>query len=172
MLKLLLLCPFLLFMLGCETVAQTDNRVSRASYIGDRDSYKFSNITVTVKNEKNKMLNLNLTFSAIINSLKNSAANPKKSSISYASSNDVRSIVRRLQTRIQSQIIQEVLSLNPAIIANQQMLHDRLLKKAQSIFDIEYNMWSKSSYFKVKIVITSLYFTDISVGKAPSLRRW
>jgi hypothetical protein len=44
--------------------------------------------------------------------------------------------------------------------------------RAQSVFDKEYSKWSKASYFDVKIAITSLYLTDLSVGKAPTPRRW
>ncbi len=169
--KLLLTSAFLLFILGCGTVHQADNKVSRASYVGDSSSYKFTPITVTVKDKKGKMLNFNLTFAAIINSVKNSHEEPSKSS-SYTSSYDAVGIVRRLQTRIKSQIIQEILYLKPAAITDQQVLHAVLQKKAQAIFDKEYDKWSKSSYYNVKIVITSLYFTDMSVGGEASPKRW
>lgn len=171
MLKSLLTSTLLLFMLGCGTINKTDTEVTRASYIGDTNSCDFSTITVTVKDEKGKRLNLNINYSAIIKSYDNTNRASGKDS-SYASSYDAAGIVRRMQTRIKSQVIQEVLYLKPTIITNQQMLHNILQDKAQSIFDKEYNKWSKSPYYNVRIVITSLYFTDMSVGGAPPSSKW
>jgi len=160
--KVILLFTCLIFLIGCETASTTKNQVYSASYLGDRDSYQFDSIMVSVKDEDNKTVNLNITFSAIVN--------PKESFISSTSYSELRGLIRRLQTRIRSQITQELLSLGP--IKSREAVHRKLIKKAQSIFDLEYKKWAKASYFEVKIVITSLYFTDMSVGKSPTSRRW
>lgn len=162
--KTILLFTCFVFLVGCETVSTNNNQVYSASYLGDRDSYSFDSMTVSVKDKNNKTINLNVVFSATVN--------PKESFISSTSYSELRGLISRLQTRIKSQIIQELLSFPTETITNRQLLHNKLTNKAQSIFDAEYNKWTKSSYFEVKIVITSLYFTDMSVGVTPTSRRW
>lgn len=154
-----------LFVAGCVSLQEQENKVYSASYVGDAETYELKEVVASVRlNDKNEFMNMHIVFSAIIN--------PKEDFIAPSTYSDLRNIVNRLQSRIQSQVLAELLSMEPAVSLNLQKSKEIFTTKAQAVFDNEFKKWSKSSYFEVKIVVSSLYLTDLSVGKESSPRRW
>ena len=154
----------LVLLMGCETVPGINGQVYDASYIGDQDALAFDSFTVSVKTKDGEPANLHVSLAALVNQ--------EKHFILPDAYSELTGIIRRLETRMQYQLITKILSLDPETISNTQQLHAIVTAEAQSIFDAEYTKWKKSSYFDVEIVITSLYFTDLSVGKDTGTRRW
>ena len=164
MTKLLFIVASILVFTGCGTIHYTDKQSTSASYLADDRSYELEDIIVSVKNKKGEMTNLHVSFTAVVNQ--------KEKFVSSGTYSELNGLIRRLETRIKANLIKKAIALDVGYISDSKRLHKVLADEAQSIFDTEYNKWKKSSYFDVKIEITSFYFTDLSVGKAVNCRTW
>lgn len=157
----LLICPSLM-LAGCVTVPPPAGQAYSASYVGDSGSIQVSEVVVSVPdgNKPGQYRNLHVAFSALINA----------KMISSADQNNVEGIIRRSRTRISSEIVKEITSQGEIRINDLGSLRGLLEQKAQSSFDSVYSKWTRSAAFEVKIVVTSIYFTDGSVGTTSATR--
>ncbi len=161
--KKLSIAIFLLFLFGCATLPPPPGQTSKAGYIGDYDASHLGEIIVTVPSgdKKSELRNLHLSLSALIN--------PKEPSIS--SSYNVSSIVQRFNSRLSSIIVREILKYNKITANDLASLSDKVVKMAQNEFNKMFSEWTHSDKFDVEIVLTSIFFTDGSVGRG-SRYRW
>ena len=160
--SLLLCLPLMLG--GCISVPPPAGETYSASYVGDRDSVSIAEVVVSVPAENNpdQFRNLHVAFSALINAQKVSTGNQY----------DVEGIIRRSRTRISSEMVGEISDKGVIGIKDLGSLRKILEQNAQSTFDSIFSKWSHADDFEVKIVITSIYFTDGSVGKTEQQFMW
>ena len=166
--KKLFVAPALLSVIlalsGCATPPLPGNRTAYASYVGDAQSLDLATVIVAVPSDKqaNGFRNLHIGFHALVN----------KQAESTASDGDVQMIVYRSATRLSAAILEGTLSSGPVEAKDLPALRKMLTEKAQKSFDSIFAKWTHSKAFKVEIVITSMYFTDGTVGANTSQRRW
>jgi hypothetical protein len=163
MLRYFLPAVLFLFLAACSSPLKEGDANLGASYLGDA-SYEVNSLVVSVKDVNEITLNLHLSFNALVT--------PRESFIYSGTWSELRGLIRRLETRIKSQLLLKTLSLSPKVISRPKELHSTLTKEAQTVFDAEFKKWKKASYFDVKIVLSSFYFTNLSVGEIVRQRCW
>ena len=105
--------------------------------------------------------NLHVTLAAIINIRQ----------VTSESDYDVERMVRRMEPRTSARVVDIVLAGGPVAPSQLSELRGRVLVAAQAEFDVAYAKWEHAPEFEVVLVVTSLYLTDGSVGRAPSSGR-
>ena len=156
----LVLCVLCLCALGCVSAPAGDT-VSSASYVGDRSNTALNEIVVSVSSGgpgTKTYNNLHVILAAIINVKQET----------YASFYDVERIVRRMEPRTSARVVDIVLAGGPLAPSQLSELRGRVLAAAQAEFDVAYAKWEHAPEFDVALVVTSLYLTDGSVGRAPT----
>jgi len=107
--------------------------------------------------------NLHVTLAAIIN----------VKQVTSADFWDVERIVRRMEPRTSARVVDVVLGGGPVAPAELSELRRKILAAAQAEFDTAFVKWEHAPEFEVRLVVTSLYLTDESVGHtAPARSRW
>jgi hypothetical protein len=151
--------------LGCTT-APTGDTVHYAGYVGDRSSTALNEIVVSVPSGgpgTKTYNNLHVTLAAIINVRQ----------VTSQSDYDVERIVRRMEPRTSARVVDIVLASGPVAPSQLSELRGRVVAAAQAEFDAAYAKWEHAPEFDVALVVTSLYLTDGSVGRAATGgRRW
>jgi hypothetical protein len=98
------------------------------------------------------------------------AINPVKTT--YEGAYTVGDILQRLEARIAARVV-EVLSSEKNISLEQMPeLRDQVARDAQAVVDEAMQRWKHGNEYEVKVLVTSLYWTDGSVGRVPASRRW
>lgn len=154
-----------LLAIGCMTLPTDETQPSAAGYVGDRAHTSLSEVVVTVPgpSSSSDYNNLHIGFSAIINAKQ----------VSYFDLYDVERIVRRMEPRVASRVVELVLGTGSVSPAQLPTLRARIAADAQAEFVAAFSKWQHASEFEVELVITSLYFTNGSVGREDSVsRRW
>ena len=151
-----MLCLFI-GLTGCMTLPPPQGQTSSASFVGDSGSVHVTEVVVSVPldEKSDQFRNLHVPFSAIINARK----------ISSADRYDVEAIIRRSRTRLSSRIVADVNARGVVTVKDLPELRKVLVADAQSAFDSVFSKWTRADVFTVDIVITSIFFTDGSVGR-------
>jgi len=151
-----------LFTTAC--VSLPADQTSYAGYVGDRATISLSEVVVSVQSPSVPFSNLHVGLAAIIN----------PSDFSYSEAYDVERIVRRMEPRISSRVVQTILATKAVTPGALPSLRDRILAEAQSSFDAAFAKWEHAPAWNVELAVTSLYFTNGSVGRgtAGSGRWW
>ena len=151
-----------LAVLSCVTLPAGEGTTSGAGYVGDRASLTFTEIVVSVPRAAEPgFQNLHVDLGALIN--------PKKAS--RFSPYEVEDIVRRTEPRISAHLLDVILAAGPIADPELTRLRDRITLEAQAAFDSLFGTWKHAEEYEVRVVVTSLYFTDGSVGRPPASRR-
>lgn len=117
---------------------------------------------VTVRMWDAALLNLHIGLGAIVNPKKQTLSNP----------HEVVGIVRRLEPRIDSRLVNSLADGESISADRLRSLQREITALAQSAFNDAFAKWSKAADYEVEIVVTSFYFTDLSVGRVKQERRW
>lgn len=150
-----------LLLLGCVTYPQGTG--SGAGYVGDRESVGLDEVVVSVPAGDSSYRNLHIELSAIINPRQVSVYDP----------NEVRSLVTRLQARIEARLVEVIVELGEIGAGDLASVRDRVAREAQSVLDAALATWKHSSAYQVEVAVVSLYFTDGSVEVQKESRpRW
>ncbi len=157
--RILIVIIVTLYVSGCSTVPPPQGQVSYASYVADRSTVAFDEIMVTMPGSgTGELRNLHIKLAAIVNPVEKSKA----------SEYDVQSIVRRTQTRIESELVQDISAGSISLDKGQSFMLKQIESSSSKVFGAAYDKWEHSKEFKVEIVVTSLYFTNGSVAKPAS----
>ncbi len=143
---------------GCGSVPGDPDQTSFAAYVGDRASLSLDEVVVGVQTQTAPYSNVHVELAALIN-LKD---------VSRSEAYEVEHIVRRLEPRIASRVVQTVLEGKAVTPAGLPTLRERIVVEAQSSFDAAFSKWTHSAEWNVELTVTSLYLTDGSVGRSPA----
>lgn len=143
---------------GCGSLPGDPDQTSFAAYVGDRASLSLDEVVVGVQNQSVPYCNLHVGLAALIN-LKG---------FSRSEAFEVEHIVRRLEPRIASRVVQTVLDAKAVTPAGLPSLRERIVAEAQSSFDAAFSKWTHAAEWNVELTVTSLYLTDGSVGRSPA----
>lgn len=138
--------------------------VSNAAYVGDRGAMNLDEIVVSVpvNGGSSQIRNLHIFLSAVINPVRPTTAQEY----------DARAIVQRAHTRIASELVAAVASGKINSSKGLSDLRMQILNEAEMTFDPIYAKWAHSEDLRVDLVLTSLFFTDGSIGKSPQSNRF
>ena len=167
MYRFIFICCLVLCCSGCINYPGSRDQTSFASYVGDSAAMYLTEIVVSVPIAEgtNKFMNLHVSFSAIINSEKHTP------SVSLSDFNVIE-ILDRSKTTLSSEIVKEVTMRGEVKVTEIDELRKALENKAQRTFDSIFSEWKSSNLYKVDIVITSIFFTDGSVGFTKQTNTW
>ena len=156
--RILILAILCSVLSGCVTAPVSKDKISSASYVGDRNTAQLDEIVVSIPNQNNdtSIRNLHIFFAAVINPTKSSTANEY----------DARGIFYRAYTRIAAQLVDDVASGRVDTSKGIADIRSQVLLNATKTFTPIFSTWNHSEDISVEIVITSLYFTDGSVGRS------
>lgn len=141
---------------GCGSVPGDPDQTSFAAYVGDRASLSLDEVIVGVQDPSAPHTNLHVGLAALIN-LKDS---------SRSEAYEVEQIVRRLEPRIASRVVQTILEANAVTAAGLPSLRGQIVAEAQSAFDAAFSKWTQAAEWNVELTVTSLFLTDGSVGRS------
>jgi hypothetical protein len=142
---------------GCVTTpTRTEGQTVSAGAVGDRGRVAFDEVVVSLKFAGAPTYqNLHVATAAVVNPVRTTIANQY----------DVHGILQRVETRVAARLTEVLSGLGEQTLDNTRALRPRIQKEAQEIVDDAIRRWQFGNDFKVEVVITSLYWTDASVGK-------
>lgn len=149
---------------GCVTTPSPKGDVYSAQYVGDRAVVQLDEIIVSVpeQSDATSIRNLHVFLATVVNPTKASMANEY----------EAREIINRTHTRIAAQLVDDVTSGKIDTSKGLADIRLQLLTNATKIFTPIYAKWTHSEDIQVEIVVTSLFFTDGSVGKSAQQGRF
>ena len=161
-----------LLLTSCQSVP-TNDVASSASYVGDRAFRSFEEVVASIQalDVPGGLRNLHVELVAVVSS---SASSSDSSSSSYSLFfSEALGIVSRAEAGISAAIVETLTAARFASATDLSSLKRQVEATAQGAFDATFRKWSRAGDFEVRIVITSFYLTDLSVGKSPQrLSRW
>ncbi len=149
---------------GCVTSPQTGGTTSSAYAVGDRGQITLDEVVVSLplRGVASPYQNLHIGLAAIVNPQKVTLYDP----------NTVEQIVRRLEARISSRLLESLSGLGQQVIDDLPALRKRIASDAQNVVDSALQQWQHASEYRVEVVVVALYWTDSSVGRAAQQKRW
>jgi hypothetical protein len=147
---------------GCFTLPQGGG--SGAGYVGDRTSFSLNEVvaSVVVAGAAKPYQNLHIGLAAIINPRRTSWYDPS----------DVRSLLKRLEARVDARVVETLLAVGPIQVSGLASLRTRLEQEAQIVVDQALAGWKHADEYEVRVVVASLYLTNGSVGRPPPKDAW
>lgn len=145
-------------LMGCVTTpTRTEGMTVSAGAVGDRGRVAFDEVVVSLRfsGPPHAYHNLHVATAAVVNPVRTTLANQY----------DVHGILQRVETRIAARLTEVLSGVGEQTIDKTRSLRPVILKEAQEIVDDAMRRWQFGNDFKVEVVITSLYWTDPSVGK-------
>jgi hypothetical protein len=143
---------------GCVTTpTRTEGQTVSAGAVGDRGRVAFDEVVVSLRfsGPPHAYHNLHVATAAVVNPVRTTLANQY----------DVHGILQRVETRVAARLTEVLSGVGEQTIDKTRSLRPLILKEAQEIVDDAMRRWQFGNDFKVEVVITSLYWTDPSVGK-------
>src|SRR5436190_5304574 len=150
--------------LGAGCVAPSpEGKPGAAAYVGDRARVLFDEVVVSLPlHESNAAYqNLHVTPAALVNVRKTTSASTYQSE----------EILRRVETRVAARLTEVLSGLPQQSLKEAAGLRQRILAEAQAVVDNAVRQWEHGPDYRVEMVIASMYWTDASVGRSPSVRR-
>jgi hypothetical protein len=83
----------------------------------------------------------------------------------------VAEILQRLEPRIGARVVEVLSGVRELSLDAMPALRAQVAREAQAVVDDAMGRWQHGSEYEVKILVVSLYWTDASVGRAPTVRR-
>lgn len=161
-----------LLLSSCRSIP-TDEGASSASSVGDGAFRSFEELVASIQapDAQGGLRNLHVELVAVVSSRAASSASSSSSYYLYFS--DALSIVTRAEAGISAAVVETLMAARLASATDLSSLKRQVEATAQGAFDATFRKWSRAGDFEVRIVITSFYLTDLSVGKSPQrLSRW
>jgi hypothetical protein len=134
----------------------------QSSVLSDRAAIDLAEVVVTVRTEKGPR-NLHVWYALLIQPLER--LRPEEI-------DELESAVRRSEGRIAAQATADLSARASVTTASLGTLRGELVGAAQKTFDDTIARWRFRRSFRIEAAITSLYFTDGSVGRARAAERW
>src|SRR5206468_7084109 len=149
---------------GCVTSPAPQGQTSLAYEVGDRTRVTLDEVVVSLplKGAAQPYQNLHVGLAGTINPVKTTVY----------SSYTVTDILQRLEARIGARLVETLSGLKQRSLDDMPLLRAQAARDAQAVVDEAMQRWQHGSEYEVKILVVSLYWTDGSVGRAPSARRW
>jgi hypothetical protein len=137
---------------------------SAAYAVGDRARVGFDEVVVSLpfQGAGTQYQNLHLSLSAFVNPVR------KTSSAEW----DVEGILRRCEGRIGARLSQVLAAQGPQSLGTTPRLGELARAEAQKIVDESLARWDHGSDWHVELAVSSLYWTDASVGRAAQGKSW
>jgi len=138
--------------------------VSYAYAVGDRTRVALDEVIVSLplKGATQPYQNLHVGLAATINPVKTTVYGP------YT----VADILQRLEARIGARVVEVLSVMKEQSLDDMPALRARVAREAQAVVDEAMQRWQHGSEYDVKVLVVSLYWTDTSVGRAPTGRHW
>ena len=152
-------------MCGCVTSPAPQGQAYSAYAIGDRMRVALDEVIVSLplKGAPRPYQNLHVGLAATVNPVKPTMYAP------YT----VSDILQRLDPRISARVVEVLSGMKGQSLDDMPALRVQVAREAQSVVDDAMQRWQHGSEYEVKILVVSLYWTDPSVGRAPTvLRSW
>jgi hypothetical protein len=152
-------------MCGCITTPAPEGQAYSAYAIGDRTRVALEEIIVSLplKGATQPYQNLHVGLAATINPVKTTLYAP------YT----VTDILQRLEPRISARVVEVLSDKKMSSLDDMPALRVQMAQEAQAVVDEAMRHWQHGAEYEVKILVTSLYWTDPSVGRSPAvLRSW
>jgi hypothetical protein len=149
----------LLSLSGC---ASTGRAPFLSTTESDRAAIDLTEVVVTVRSDKGPQ-NLHVWFSILINPTER--INPHEL-------NEVEGVLRRTEGRIAAQATADLASRASVPTGSVGKLREELVSAAQSTLDSALARWRFRQRVRFEVAITSIYFTDGSVGRVRAAERW
>jgi hypothetical protein len=148
---------------GCVTTPQNGGQVESAYAIGDRAQITLDEVVVSMplRGGNGPYQNLHIGLGALVNPQKTTLYNP------YT----VEGIVRRLESRIASRLVEKLTGMGQQSVEDLAMLRKIIGSEAQGIVESGLQHWQHAPEYRVEVVVVSLYWTDASVGRPAQQRR-
>ena len=156
-----LCCAASFYFCGCVTSPVTPGTTVSAYSVGDRARVAFDEVVVSLKMHESTApyQNLHVALAAF--------ANPSKPTL--ASNYDAETILRRLETRLTARVSESLSNLGEQSLDTRE-LRMKILSEGQSVINDALRQWEHGSEYRVELVISSLYWTDASVGRVAQQR--
>jgi hypothetical protein len=149
---------------GCVTSPAPEGQTSYAYAVGDRTRVTLDEVIVSLPltGATQSYQNLHVDLAATINPLKKTPYGP------YT----VTDILQRLEARIGARVVESLSGMKQQSMDDMPALRSQVAREAQAVVDEAMQRWQHGSEYEVKILVVSLYWTDASVGRTPTVRRW
>ena len=137
---------------------------SAAYAVGDRARVGFDEVVVSIafRGANPPYQNLHLSLSAFVNPLR------KTSTAEW----DVEGILRRCEGRIGARLSEVLPARGPQSLDDTPGLRKLARVEAQQIVDDAMKRWEHGGDWQVEVAVSSLYWTDASVGRAAQGKSW
>jgi len=162
--RILTICTVVLCVAaGCVTTPQTGGQVESAYAVGDRAQITLDEVVVSMplRGGNGPYQNLHICLGALVNPQKTTLYDPYK----------VEGIVRRLESRIASRLVENLTGMGQQSAEDLAMLRKSIGTEAQAIVESALQHWQHAREYRVEVVVVSLYWTDASVGRPAQQRR-
>jgi hypothetical protein len=162
--RILTLCATVLGVgAGCVTTPHTGGQVESAYAVGDRAQITLDEVVVSMplRGGNGPYQNLHISLGALVNPQKTTLYDP------YT----VEGIVRRLEGRIASRLVENLTGMGQQSIEDLATLRKSIGAEAQAVVESALQHWQHASEYRVEVVVESLYWTDASVGRTAQQRR-
>jgi hypothetical protein len=136
-----------------------------AYQVGDRGRVGFDEIVVSLpyRGANTPYQNLHLSLTAFVNPIRKTPS----------SEWDVESILRRSQGRIEARLSQVLAAQGGAQSPDTDpKLRELACREAQPIVEEALKRWEHGGDWRVEVAVSSLYWTDASVGRSPQAKSW
>ncbi len=152
----------LVWLAGCATTPDAPGFASSAAPVTDRASVAFDEVVAAVPVEGAGQVyqNLHVGLAAVITG--SNASSNHTSQVDW--------IARRLEPKVAAATLQVVMdgsTLSPHKLGP---VRETVAARAQEVAKESLRQWALAADYEVEITVTSLYFTDSSVGRGLSLR--
>ena len=150
---------------GCvNTPPAGPGEVASAYAVGDRARVGFDEIIVSLRlrGSNSPYQNLHVSLTAFINPIRKTSG----------SEWDVESILRRSEGRMAAKVSEALSNQPEQSIDDSKRLRGVILSEAQPIVDEAMKRWEHGEDYRVELAVSSLYWTDASVGRPAQGRGW
>jgi hypothetical protein len=145
-------------LIGCgSTPPAGEGELASAYAIGDRARVGFDEIVVSLpfRGINTPYQNLHVSLTAFVNPIRKSDGTEW----------DVQRILRSSEGRIMTRLSERLGEQGEQSLAQNRKLRELIVAEARPIVDEAMKRWEHGSDFKVELAVSSLYWTDSSVGR-------
>ena len=151
------------WMCGCVTSPAPEGQTSYAYAVGDRTRVTLDEVIVSLplKGATQSYQNLHVGLAATVNPVKTTRYD------AYT----VADVFQRLEARIGARLVESLSGMKEQSLEDMPALRAQVAREAQTVVDEAMQRWKHGSEYEVKVLVVSLYWTDPSVGRTPTVRR-
>ena len=109
-----------------------------------------------------KLMNLHVAIAAAANPIRPTRAGPY----------EAQSIIQGCENRVMAELNQDTSGMHLQGIDAENAFRVAILDDAKSVIESAMKQWEFGGDFKVEVMVTSYYWTELTVGRVLSNRRW